>query len=125
WVSTRSWHSRARAASDRAPRALPSRRLWREQADSACHRRPYTRRWRLPPGLFRNRLTLWRRFLVLGPFRPCARRLRGMTGGPAAQSRAAGVGGRLRADQAAVNCGRGGAPEEADDPPFFSSREAA
>ena len=33
--------------------------------------------------------------------------------------------GRRRADQAAVGCGRGGADEEDDDRPFFSSRAAA
>ena len=37
WVSTRRWHSRSREASERPPRELPSRRLCRLNADSACH----------------------------------------------------------------------------------------
>lgn len=79
WVSTRSWHSRSRDASDRPPRALPSRRLCREKADSTCHRWPNTRRCREALGFFRNRLTICRRYVVLGHFRPCPRGLMGMT----------------------------------------------
>jgi hypothetical protein len=44
---------------------------------------------------------------------------------PALQPGAVDRGRRLRADQAAVSCGRSGAQEEADDLPFFSSRPAA
>jgi hypothetical protein len=44
---------------------------------------------------------------------------------PAFQAGAIDRGGRLRADQAAVGCGRSGPEEEDDDLPFFSSRAAA
>ena len=79
WVSTRSWHSRSREASERPPSALPSRLLCREKADSTCHRWPNTRRCREPFGFFRNRFTICRRYVVLGHFRPCPRGLIGMT----------------------------------------------
>jgi hypothetical protein len=46
-------------------------------------------------------------------------------GVPTLQPGAIDRGGRLVTDQAAVDCGRGGAQEEADDLPFFSSRPAA
>lgn len=79
WVSTRSWHSRSREASERPPRELPSRRLCRENADSACHRWPYTRLCRLCLGFLRNRLTICRRYRVLGHLRPLPRRFSGIT----------------------------------------------
>jgi hypothetical protein len=59
------------------------------------------------------------RVLATGTFEEVAR------GVAALQTRTVDRGGRLRADPATLGCGRGGADEEAQDLPFFSSREAA
>lgn len=78
WVSTRRRHSRSRLPSDRPPRALPSRRLCRLKADSACHRWPNTRRDRAPSGLGANRRGIWDRYRPPGG-PSCPRGLIGMT----------------------------------------------
>ena len=82
WVSTRSRHSRSREASDRPPRALPSRRLCRENADSACHRWPYTRWCWLPLGFLRNRFHHLPAVLGLRPLAAPAAAVERDDGGP-------------------------------------------
>src|SRR5205814_293401 len=77
WVSTRRRHSRSRDASDLPPSALPSRRLWRLNADSACHLWPYTRFDRDPSGLGTNRRSICPRYLPPGS-PACPRVLIGM-----------------------------------------------
>jgi len=57
--------------------------------------------------------------LAARPFEEVAR------GVAALQAGAVDGGGRRRADQAAIRCGRSGAGEEADDLPFFKSRFSA